>query len=280
MPGAAFDRTAALPVSTGDFAVVRSSAPVSGFTNDSVWFDGLAEVSVYEATRDRYGVPRRFEARLIVVSEEFDPVTLVKSDRPRAEGVLPVLKVHLMYDVPTEPYSYHFASSVFVDRRDPFVAWKLTATANEWCGITTHHLSLGTRPARLQWHSYFDGEGDADVALDWPAQAVTEEQLLVAVRGLAFSEGLEVPLQVLSRLTEDHARMPSLRAGTLRVGAAHEVADAAGTMHPAWPVTVDLPQGRLLYEVEVNSPHRVILHEAPGGLTMRLRESERWAYWR
>lgn len=254
-----------------------SSQPV--FRGD-LWNDGLAEVNRYDATRLRYGELRRFPLTLINVKEDLDLETMVKSDDPSAGPTLGVIKSHLFYDMPTQNYPYHFAASTFIDRTHPYRLRKFTGTSSEWCGITTRVLRPWTSPPTLEYRSYFGGEGEGVSPLEWPENGFTEEQLLISLRALAFRDGLEAQVNVLSRQTDSHAGPPSWREGRLRVSGPGPVENVEGVAIDAWHVEISLPgQERLVYDFAVEAPHILIRHEAPDGLTMRLRESRRWAYW-
>jgi hypothetical protein len=264
-------------------AAVEASSPVSpdhlgSAFRSSVWDDGRAEVLQYDGTRVLYGAPRPFVLSMIVVKEALNRETLVKSDAPDAAETIDVLKLHTVVDIPTPNYPYHYATSVFVDRANPFVVRKLTAATSEWCGIT--HRQLLRRGDTLvgSLHSYFEGETDGDVAIDMQG-VVTEEQLLVAVRALDLSTEGSMPLRVLVRQADTHARAPRVRAGTLTMGPMSESEDATGARHDVRPVTFTWDGGTLRYDVEAAAPHRVIRHEASDGIRLVLRESRRWAYW-
>jgi len=240
----------------------------------------LAEVSRYEATRSRYGQIWRFPLTLINVKEELDAETMVKSDDPSSGPTIGVIKSHLFYDMPTENYPYHFAASTFVDRQQPFRLRKFSATSSEWCGITTRVLRPWTSPPTLEYRSYFGGEGEGVAPLEWPENGFTEEQLLVSLRALPFRAGLRAQVHVLARQTDSHAGPPSWREGNLEVSGPQPVETAEGQPVDTWRVDIELSEGeRLSYDFSVQPPHLLIRHEAPDGLTMRLRESRRWAYW-
>ena len=255
-----------------------ASFETTGFTDTAHWFDGKAEVATYQATRDRYGAPRGFEMTVINVSEALDPARRVKDDGGQG---LPVIKTHVVYTMPTPNYDYHFASSTFTDRKNPFLLRKFVATSHEWCGITTKRIEPWHPRPELRYHSYFGDEASGQVALDWPLEGgVLEEQLLLALRTLPFEPGLRRPVSVLQRQTDSHAAAPDWRPGELVVVGQEMVEDAAGEEHQTWRVEIRLNNGdALLYNIATAHPHGLIYHEAPGGLTMRREEVKRWAYW-
>lgn len=256
-----------------------ASIPRNTLATDELWHDGLAEVSHYAMTRSQYGRVRSFDGVLLVVKEEFDPVQMVKADRA-SEGTVPVLKMNWLFDIPTDNYPYHHATNVFVDRNDPFVLHKEVSVSTEWCGTVTKELRAYAEPAELAYATYYQSEGAGTDRFAWPPNALSEEQLLFAVRTLDFAHVQETEVSVLERLVTSHHTGTRFREATLRVEGRETVEDAAGASHDTWHVRVDLGRGSLDYWVAADFPHRLVAHEGPGGLTMRLRESSRYAYWR
>ncbi len=252
----------------------------SGFAASSHWDDGKAEVVRYAGTRSRYGQRRDFEMTVIHVKEEFDAAKLVKSDWPERAETLQVIKSNVVFSMPTENYPYNLSSGTFMRRDNPSSLVKLTTTSHEWCGITTKNLDLrGDTPA-LKYRSYFESEGEGEFDLsEWPEGGVAEEQLVFAVRDLKFEEGLKVPVTVLSRQLESHARTPTWRPGELVVVDTRTVKDAGGKDHEVWHVEARLGGDTLSYDVGVAAPHLLVRFDGTEGASMVLEEATRWAYW-
>lgn len=253
---------------------------MSNTFREPLWDDGLAEVSLYDATRDQYGISREFVLTMITVKESFDRVHMVKSDSPQRDQTLSVIKNHLTFTMPTENYPYQLASSSFISRQAPLHLWKMSGTSSEWCGITTRTLRGWQAPPQLEYRSYFGSERDNVQSLDWPSDGVTEEQLLVSLRAISFTEGLRRPIQVLERQLDSHAGPATWRPGEIEVKGIETVSLADGSNPSAWRVDITLQGGdRLTYAFGVEAPHLLLEHEAPGGVSLRLRDSRRWAYW-
>ena len=260
-------------------AASRVVMPTSGLAQDPLWHDGLAEVNRYAMTRSQYGQIRTFDATLLVVKEELDPELMVKSDRVH-DGTIPALKMNWLFDIPTDNYPYHHATSVFLDRRDPFLLHREVTVSTEWCGTVTKELRAHTEPAELNYMTYYQSEGSGTDRVPWPANGVSEEQLLFSVRTLDFEATQPTELAVLERLVTSHHRGTRFRDGTLRVVGRAPALDANGQSHDAWHVRVDLGRESLDYWVAAEAPHLLVAHEGPGGLSMRLAASRRYAYWR
>ena len=81
------------------------------------WDDGLSEVSYYKAVDIIYGKPRSYVRVHMVNRQWMDPTTGVKSSKPDAES-LPVLKLIISEEIPTENYSYRYLTTIFARRSD------------------------------------------------------------------------------------------------------------------------------------------------------------------
>lgn len=258
-----------------------SDIKLGTFYQSDYWQDGKAEVAQYEATRERYGKVRRFTMKWITVKEEFNPELLVKSDSSDSLGLIPVMKSHAVFTMPTDNYDYNFAASTFFRRDAPAALVKFTGTSHEWCGITSKHLDLKGDEPIFSYHSYFESEHDGVTKMSWPKGGVLESQLMGLVRAIPFDqESWSAPVNVLDRQVTSHMRPLKWREGTLKVRGEREVEDARGTSHKVWHV-VFVSQGKdvLSYDVSKAKGHVVIAHQGPDGATMRLREQVRWAYW-
>jgi len=254
---------------------------VTNFADSKRWHDGKAEVAKYKGTRMRYGKERSFELTMVQVKEPFDARLLTKSDAPGSEETIPVMKTQIVYTMPTENYPYQFASSTFSRRDQPFALVKSVTTSHEWCGITTKYLDLRGAKPMWRFHSYFEDENQGDLSLDWPERGVFEEQLFLAVRALPLEVGLTEALQVFSGQINSHARTPRWREGTLKVVDERVVEDAEGTPHEVWHIEVSFNDGSepLVYDVSRDDARTLVYHSGPGGFSLRLAKSVRWAYW-
>jgi len=133
-----------------------------------LWDDGRAEVSVYGGTTLRYGQLRPTTAHLIVVKEDLLRESLVKSDSGPVPGrTLTAIKYNFIADFPTGTYTYHQMATVMFDRRDLTVL-KETMSHTEGCGITFVRIGPQHGAWMHEAHSYWEGEADRAVAVEWP----------------------------------------------------------------------------------------------------------------
>jgi hypothetical protein len=147
------------------------------------WYQGLAELNVYDLQQARYGALRDGQAVLIYVTEDLNRKSLVKSDDPRAAGddAVKVLKLNFTRDFQTGIYAYRTMQSLFspVDRsRDPHLL-RATTTVQEWCGHVFMDLRRESDGYTASVHSYFEGESAQGHKL---GDAIPEEAIWNLVR--------------------------------------------------------------------------------------------------
>ncbi len=256
-----------------------------GWRNDPAWYDGKAEVCVYEATRTIYGLSRPYLATAYTNKQRMDPERTVKSDSQGIE----VFKHHWSERVPTENYDYDFSTASFVECDDlrPF---KLTASSQDDCGSS--FKQLWRQRGQMLWleSCYFPGTGLAQgelggldlqffdalplVLRDFPFEAAQAE----GHPDRRFALRL-VPSQKEARSTPCAPRDFELAYGGLEelelpVGslAAHrlELLDAGGQR-----------VARYWFAAEQGAPwlRALVRYEGPLGTSYRLKELRRWAYW-
>ncbi|MFK7900590.1 MAG: hypothetical protein AB8B61_07510 [Cyclobacteriaceae bacterium] len=125
----------------------------------SFWYQGKAEVSVYDLSQVRYGEERKGTASLIFVTEDFNTKKQVKSDAPTSKETTPVLKLNQVKKFNTGIYPYSLMTSTFSPMGK--IAIKSTSSIQEWCGHT--YLQLNKKEGKdyqVTGFSYFENEGD------------------------------------------------------------------------------------------------------------------------
>jgi hypothetical protein len=145
------------------------------------WHQGKAEVSRFDLEQVRYGESHPGHAVLIFVKEQFLPDAQVKFDGLESqESPVDVLKHIATRRFYTGIYPYSMMTTVF----SPFAssqhgAYKITGTTQDWCGQT--FMQLNSRDGRfaIQYHSYFQEEGDREFTIDG---ALLEDDLWSMVR--------------------------------------------------------------------------------------------------
>lgn len=125
------------------------------------WFAGEAELNRYELVQNRYGEPRRGEAVMVFVTEDFLPYKQVKKEFGDKKS-LPVLKLNYLKKFVTGIYDYSLMTSVFtpIDRFTHPATLKVAFSSQDWCGQTFTQLNTRGRNLEYSLYSYFQSEGD------------------------------------------------------------------------------------------------------------------------
>ncbi|MCE2707951.1 MAG: hypothetical protein ACK5BR_06705 [Bacteroidota bacterium] len=144
------------------------------------WYQGKAEVNVFDLQQSRYGEVRPGKAVMIFVTEDFSKSKQVKLDDPEqhSSDAQKVLKLNMTREFVTGVYPYHTMLSVFTPIYEDAVAPKLSASVTEWCGQSFTQLNFKNGKYTAQQFSYFESEGDQEQQLD----AQTEEELFTLIR--------------------------------------------------------------------------------------------------
>lgn len=181
--------------------VLRGASPTPEF--NSHWRQGKAEITRFDLEQVRYGEIRKGEAMLIYVVEPFLPETQVKYEgHASADRPVSVLKLNLTREFHTGIYPYSMMTSVFSPLSDSTDRpYKITQTAQEWCGHTFTQVNNRGDHFDVQSFSYFQDEGDRRFRTE---PAFTEDELWMRVR-LDPSSLPTGTLRVIPRL--DHQRM-------------------------------------------------------------------------
>lgn len=138
----------------------------------SYWYSGLAEISSYELTQQRYGEERQGKAVLIYVTEDFDHEKLVKADEKK-DGKFPVLKLNSTKEFTTGIYPYFIMQSSFLPMEENNQVSKITASIQEWCGQSFMMLEQREK-MDIQINSYFQKIANKHISV---SKASTENGL-------------------------------------------------------------------------------------------------------
>ncbi len=136
------------------------------------WYQGKAEINVFELEQSRYGERRTGNAVMIFVTEDFSKRKQVKLDHPEEAGSdkRKVLKLNMTKEFVTGVYPYHTMLSVFTPVYEDLNATKLTASVTEWCGQAFTQLNWKNNTYQAKLFSYFEEEGDQDMKINAPAE--------------------------------------------------------------------------------------------------------------
>ncbi|OYX14574.1 MAG: hypothetical protein B7Z16_14340, partial [Algoriphagus sp. 32-45-6] len=144
------------------------------------WYQGKAEINVFDLQQSRYGEVRSGKAVMIFVTEDFSKSKQVKLDNPqeRPSDAQKVLKLNMTREFLTGVYPYHTMLSVFTPVYEEVPSPKLTASVTEWCGQSFSQLNFKSGKYNAKLFSYFESEGDVESKID----AKAEEELFNLIR--------------------------------------------------------------------------------------------------
>ena len=277
-------------------AAVSSSPAVQSQEFDAVfwkqWGDGQAELSGYDLTFPRYGQPRHGVAVTIFVTETFSNALRVKADPGKhpPSDQFPVMKLNLVEDFQTGIYDYNLMTSTFValapvNGRPAGAPAKISFSSQEWCGNAYQQLLFDNSGIRAASHSYFDGEADQQKVLAYPADGISEDELLLWARGQAgprLEPGEHRTVPMLTSLESSrllHQPLGWKQAELSRSARPQKISVPAGKFTVnAFTASVSGGVARTIY-VEAAAPHRVIRWEASNGERAELLGSARLKYW-
>lgn len=150
---------------------------------DRYWYQGQAEVSVYDLAQNRYQDVHPGQAVLIFVTEDFLTDKQVKNDNYKNPNSVPILKMNAIARFTTGIYDYSIMSSVFTPVRtaeQPFTL-KVTNSVQDWCGQVFGQINYRNGQYEEMLNSYFENEGDQNNKV--PATAtMLEDELMNRIR--------------------------------------------------------------------------------------------------
>ncbi len=248
------------------------------WANNKLWDDGLAEVAIYEATRNIYGKSRSFDYVYVAVKEVFNEEFQVKTDDYNREDLFDVIKVNKFADIPTENYPYHFLTSVFFKRQQPHAVHKLTNSSQEWCGLTTKSFLSNSQGYKYEWISYWDGQGNGASKV---ASAMFEDQLSYSLRALKFEEGLSFDIDIYPSQVTSKASPMEMKKASITIQKDQLVDSVMQSYNQVWRVNLTYKEtgNQIKYWFSGDYPNYLLQMEAWDGRKLKLKELSRYAYW-
>ncbi|MEM0914565.1 MAG: hypothetical protein AAGK09_08130 [Planctomycetota bacterium] len=256
------------------------------WANDPVWYDGQAEIALYDATRRIYGQDRPYTAQIMVNKERMSHNTFTKS---ATNAGVEVFKFHTRdEDIPTPKYDYNFSTMVYVTT-DGLAPVKLDMGSQEDCGAS--FKLMGVWDGALKWlqYSYFPSEGlrQDKAELDQPTTWL--DALPLQLRGYPFDAPLEpttiavVPEQTTTKWSPVRPDTYVLEyAGRATVDLPIGEIDAHKlVLRFAGPTRERRPDITMHFHADPATQHVLVAYDDPHiGQTYRLKSLTRDAYWR
>ena len=289
--------TAALLLVVVPIACGRSQTepdPFAAFTrawrDHSIWHDGQAELAVYDATRDIYSQTRRYTARLYTNKELADKQTKTKSATGRGREVF---KHHLREDIATKNYTYHYSTMCYVGTTD-LKSLKIDMGSQEDCGTTFKQFVNHAGTCRWHQFSYFPDEGHRFGQYQPTKNFAFQDALSLVLRGYPFDTPADLELMVVPDQTSNRTSVAQPRAGRVKYVGLETLQLPIGQVDAHhltfnYSPSVALQGGpekspihHYWFAAESAAPwlHVMVRYEGPGGISYKLREHRRWAYWK
>jgi hypothetical protein len=194
-------------------------------------------------------------------------------------------------DFATGIYDYNLMTSAFValtprSGRPAGSPAKVSFSGQDWCGQVFHEILPSDTKVRHVLHSYFDGEGDRDESIDYPADGVFEDALFHWARGLAapfLEPGEERDVHLLRSAEESRMKHVPLawdRATLSRSRDVLEVAVPAGSFEVETLTAKVEGASSWTFRVEKPLPRRIVQWERSDGKRADLVASGRLEYWK
>ena len=244
------------------------------WANNKFWYDGLAEVAVYQAQRKIYNKVRDFEYTYITVAEDFNKEFTVKTDDYSRKDLYKVMKINAFCNIQTDNYPYHFLTSMFFNFNSPWAITKMTNGSQEWCGNTFKEYLANGKNIVLTYHSYWDNEGDGKKEME--SNILFEDQLNYTLRSLNFKAALNFEAKLLeSQISSKVGKLKTYNATFLVEEGATDIENT-----PSWKVTVKLDADKQnTYHIGKAYPNVMLKQQTWDGRKLILNKISRYAYW-
>ena len=237
--------------------------------NESYWGDGKAEFNFYDAQIIREGQPRQCEVLHIALREPFDPKQWVKVDDWKKPGVIPVVKLNQILNVPVGVYIHQQMHSAYW-RIDNGMLLKWSLTHNDSFGNTFKEVRCFGQQLAFNWHTYLEGTADGNENITPPANGYFYDELPLRVRTIDFSKPTgEFEIQIAP--TVIHAKKDTIvfKPAKVKFTASERKID----------VSVQHSGGTDRFVLAGNFPYLLREWNAADGSHLKLKNSLKMDYW-
>ncbi len=157
---------------------------------DAFWYDGNAEISVYDIEEARYNEIRNGKRVMIFVTEPLRRTSLIKPDTLlEPQDRYDVIKLNDVRKFTTGIYDYSLMTSVFSTVRPyegipSMAAVKVTFTSQEWCGHVFEMFKRKKNGLKGELYSYFESDGEPETEFKANSNVWFEDNLWIMIREL------------------------------------------------------------------------------------------------
>ena len=223
-------------------------------TLDPKWYEGKAEIGVYELKQNRYNATHNGEAVMIFVTEDFLSDKQVKNDNYTHKNSIPILKNNQIRRFTTGLYDYSIFTSVFSKNKSDPSAIKITTSSQDWCGQSYIQLNERSGYFQCRGFSYFENEGDSDQNIK---KHITMDEIFNLIRiddsKLPVGDFKIIPSTIYHRLR--HKALKPYSAKAIKIDYQGDLTQESATKY-----VIKIPELSLEYEyVYTNNKLRPIL---------------------
>ncbi len=236
--------------------------------DESVWGDGQAEYSFYDATEVRYGVPRESEVRHILVRENFLPNTKVKADDWQTIGAYPVIKLNQIVRVPTGVYRYDQMHSGFWNAETGKLE-KFSLASIDSCGNSYKEGRIDRNRLTYDANTYWEDMDRVHREVNLPESGLFYDELPFKLRLLDWGNVTDFVAPLTGSVINSKADGLAFAPAEFTVDVTEEFKR----------VTVEHAGGKDIFEFEPESPYRLRSWTKADGGSLKLKGSGRLDYW-
>ncbi len=257
---------------------------------NKLWYDGNAEISVYDVEEYRYGAPRKAERIMVFVTEPLDVETGIKPDtRGEDRKIVKALKLNDLLTFNTGIYKYNVMNSVFVGLENKFglesgQTIKLSMSVQEWCGNVYERVLRKGDLYAGKLFSYFDSEGEKNYELENATEIIPEEALLINLRELDnefVKLGESKDVQLLSSMWERRKKHIPIKVFSTKIykKGGIKIKTAIGKKEANYFSWKRANSSLFELWVEKEYPHRILKWKNESSSKGEIRSSIRKPYW-
>jgi len=166
--------------------------------------------------------------------------------------------------------------SMFFKKDEPMKLHKMTISSQEWCGNTYKVYTPFGGGYRINYNSYWDGEGSGEKIQE--GDFLFEDQLPFTLRMMDLQEGLSFNARLMQ--TQISAKVGPIYADLARFRVRSTTYSFNENEIEAWKVVAQLDLERAnIYTIEKAYPNRLLSVKTWDQRSLALKEVKRYAYW-
>ena len=217
-----------------------------------MWDQGKAEVLIFDSNKVQYDQTRKADVTFIVVKEDHLPGEAVKANDWKQKGLISRFKFNQVITVPTGVYTYRQMLSTFLDRSSMLHA-KTVFTSQEWCGQTSKTFLPDEKGLRLDFNSYWEGEGIGHMILPATDDILLYNSLPLVLRVMRLEQKGTTSISMLPDIVSNKVGKPRVVQAKLQF---HGEKDELFLVEISWRQDEEQRRDRLWFDTKFPFPLR------------------------